>query len=137
MPRSPCFPVMTKATVGRELCEGFCGRCQDLTFGHAKSPDHQTALLIPPSLLHHRASPGEITPPKCIIFSIFSHFVCFFFFKRKCGRRVIHGRVSPAFRRPHLLIPLSFHLHLSAPSLCKSTQSCLLGQLSSTVPQLL
>lgn len=38
--------LMTKATVGRELCKGFCGRCQDLTFGCAKSPDHQTALLI-------------------------------------------------------------------------------------------
>lgn len=35
MPCSPCtcLPLMTKAAVGRELCEGFC---QDLTFGYRK-----------------------------------------------------------------------------------------------------
>ena len=41
-----CLPLMTKATVGQELCEGFYSCCQDLTFGRTKSPDHQTALLI-------------------------------------------------------------------------------------------
>ncbi len=80
-----CLPLMTKATVGRELCEGFCGCCQDLTFGHTKSPDHQTALLI-----HILFTPFEDTTIfvtlqstcrknyliKMYIFSIFFTFFC-------------------------------------------------------------
>lgn len=139
----PCSLFSHDRTSWTGALQGILSMCQRqvLTFGHTKSVDHQTALLIQILFTlfggHHSHSPAPLlqcTSQKSLIF-VSSHVLCVVVLLREGGRRMININMSSC--QSCILKPSAFntalHPHLSAPSLSKSTQSCLLGQLSCTV----